>query len=97
MTTPTPLARQVESHRAQMHDLAAALKQPATGYVRVVILDAMLGVFERTAALVAPAKGISDTSGDAPEDVSQALFREPAEAELVTMPRSIPNGIEVNA
>lgn len=95
--TPTPVDRQIEGYRAELQELIKAVKQPTTAFVRVVILDAMLGVFERTAALVAPPRGVSDTSGDNPDDVSQSLFREPATAELVTMPRAIPNGIEVNA
>lgn len=102
MTTPTPSTpadRLVESHRAQLHDLIAALKQPCTGYVRLVILDAILGVFERTAALLAPPRGISDTSGDDPETVARALFPSEADVALLIPQSSIgqqlpPNGID---
>lgn len=98
MTTPTPLERRIEDHRAQLLDLTAALQQPQAPFVVIVLTDAILGVFERTARLVAPPRGISDTSGDAPEDVQSALFVDPAPAELLTMQRSgVPNGIEVNA
>lgn len=98
MTTPppTPVERRVEDHRAQLLDLTTALQSPSTPFVRTVLLDAVLGVFERTAALVAPPRGISDASGDESADVEQALFVEPAQAELMAMPRAL-NGIEVNA
>ena len=100
MTTPTPLRpidKALDDNRSRLIDLTAALQRPQKPFVLVVLTDAVLAVFERTAALIAPPQPISDTNGSDPSEVEGALFTGIAQAELLTLPRTEPNGFDHRA
>ncbi|HEX4511525.1 MAG TPA: hypothetical protein VH328_15665, partial [Burkholderiaceae bacterium] len=67
------------------------------GAPRRAIVRAVHDLFDSATARPAPALAVSDTNGSDPAEVERALFVEPSQAELLAMPRTVPNGIEVNA
>ncbi len=89
MTTPTPYHRELD-------ELLGSLAVVA-GAPRRAIVRAVHDLFDSATAKPEPLRAASDTNGSDPTEVERALFVEPAQAELVAMPRVIPNGIEVHA
>jgi hypothetical protein len=96
MTTPTPYSPAQIVMRRDLGELMTGLEGQQGRAVRLAIRREVFALFDAATARPTPKAPPSDTNGSEPADVERALFIEPTQAELLAMPREVPNGIEVN-